>query len=161
MRKAAPPARGRSLAERRAAALAGARLFETLVLPRVNEDVVLALAEQACMETIDLGSVRPQEAALDVVDSSTAHAYGILPIRLDGDALIVAIGDPLNTAVLEDIAASDAHVIIVKQARNFGQHNAIAAGLQEARGDIIVLMDSDLQDRPDNATTFLFVRSER
>ncbi|MHC4252569.1 MAG: hypothetical protein ACYS9X_25915, partial [Planctomycetota bacterium] len=46
VRKAVPPARGRSLDERRAAALAGARLFEALVLPRVNEDVVLALAEQ-------------------------------------------------------------------------------------------------------------------
>jgi dolichol-phosphate mannosyltransferase len=55
-----------------------------------------------------------------------------------------------SLTVLESIAQGDAAVVIVQQARNFGQHNAIAAGLREARGDIIVLMDSDLQDRPED-----------
>jgi glycosyltransferase involved in cell wall biosynthesis len=34
-------------------------------------------------------------------------------------------------------------------ARNFGQHYAITAGLSAARGDWVVVMDSDLQDRPE------------
>jgi len=55
-----------------------------------------------------------------------------------------------SLAVLEHIASQDTDVVIVQQARNFGQHNAIAAGLREARGDIIVVMDSDLQDRPED-----------
>jgi len=55
-----------------------------------------------------------------------------------------------SLAVLEDIVQRDASVVIVQQARNFGQHNAIAAGLREAQGDIIVIMDSDLQDRPED-----------
>ena len=36
----------------------------------------------------------------------------------------------------------------ISLSRNFGQHNAISAGLSEATGDVIVLMDCDLQDDP-------------
>lgn len=45
---------------------------------------------------------------------------------------------------------SDDHIVAVKLVRNFGQQNSIAAGLHIAKGDIIVLMDSDLQDRPED-----------
>jgi len=38
----------------------------------------------------------------------------------------------------------------LKLAKNFGQQNAIAAGLDYAQGDIIVIMDSDLQDKPED-----------
>ena len=44
----------------------------------------------------------------------------------------------------------DDHIVAVKLVRNFGQQNSIAAGLNVAKGDIIVLMDSDLQDRPED-----------
>lgn len=44
----------------------------------------------------------------------------------------------------------DEHIVAVKLARNFGQQNSIAAGLNVAMGDIVVLMDSDLQDRPED-----------
>jgi len=37
----------------------------------------------------------------------------------------------------------------IKLSRNFGQHYAISAGLNEASGDWIVVMDCDLQDRPE------------
>jgi dolichol-phosphate mannosyltransferase len=37
----------------------------------------------------------------------------------------------------------------IKLSRNFGQHNAIAAGLAAARGNWIVVMDCDLQDIPE------------
>src|SRR5258708_9742902 len=37
----------------------------------------------------------------------------------------------------------------IRLARNFGQHAAIAAGLDQACGDWVVVMDSDLQDRPE------------
>lgn len=45
---------------------------------------------------------------------------------------------------------ADGHIVAVKLARNFGQQNSIAAGLNVAKGEIIVLMDSDLQDRPED-----------
>lgn len=71
-----------------------------------NAEVAMALAEQAGLETVDLDQVQPSEEALEKVDASTAHTFGVLPIRLEADTLIVAIGDPLNTAVLEDLSFS-------------------------------------------------------
>jgi glycosyltransferase involved in cell wall biosynthesis len=39
---------------------------------------------------------------------------------------------------------------ILKLARNFGQYYSTSAGLDRAKGEITVLMDSDLQDRPED-----------
>lgn len=51
--------------------------------------------------------------------------------------------------ILEDLAATDpAHVRVVDFRRNFGQTAAIAAGIDYASGDIIVLLDADLQNDP-------------
>ncbi len=44
----------------------------------------------------------------------------------------------------------DNRIKVIKLARNFGQQNSISAGLDYAKGDIIVIMDSDLQDRPED-----------
>jgi glycosyltransferase involved in cell wall biosynthesis len=52
--------------------------------------------------------------------------------------------------VLHAIQARDDRVVIVRQARNFGQAASIAAGLRCSVGSIVVLMDSDLQDRPED-----------
>jgi glycosyltransferase involved in cell wall biosynthesis len=51
--------------------------------------------------------------------------------------------------VLEEIAAADPeHVCVVELRRNFGQTAAIAAGIDHAKGDVIILMDADLQNDP-------------
>jgi glycosyltransferase involved in cell wall biosynthesis len=49
---------------------------------------------------------------------------------------------------LDALAAHDEHVRVVHLARNFGHQAAVQAGLAHARGDAVVLMDSDLQDSP-------------
>lgn len=50
---------------------------------------------------------------------------------------------------IETIAASNSKVRGVKLSRNFGQHYAITAGLDLALGEWVVVMDCDLQDRPE------------
>jgi glycosyltransferase involved in cell wall biosynthesis len=45
--------------------------------------------------------------------------------------------------------SKSSHVRGVRLSKNFGQHSAITAGLSLAKGDWIVVMDCDLQDRPD------------
>jgi hypothetical protein len=56
-----------------------------------ESDVMLALAEQAGLETVDLATVEPRKDALALVDGTTAHAYGVLPLRREGDTLIVHV----------------------------------------------------------------------
>ena len=52
--------------------------------------------------------------------------------------------------ILVQFQKSNPKLKIIKLARNFGQSNSTAAGLDHAKGDIIVIMDSDLQDRPED-----------
>ena len=53
-------------------------------------------------------------------------------------------------AALERIHADDAHVRAVRLKRNSGQHPAMHAGLSRARGGIVVTMDGDLQNPPED-----------
>ncbi len=52
-------------------------------------------------------------------------------------------------SLLESFAVSDERVIIIKLSRNFGQENAITAGLRCVQGQRVVLIDGDLQDPPE------------
>jgi undecaprenyl-phosphate 4-deoxy-4-formamido-L-arabinose transferase len=53
-------------------------------------------------------------------------------------------------AVLERIHAGDSRVRAVRLKRNFGQHPAMHAGLTRVRGDVVVTMDGDLQNAPED-----------
>jgi len=53
-------------------------------------------------------------------------------------------------AVVERLHRADPHVHAVRLKRNFGQHPAMHAGIVRARGDIVVTMDGDLQNPPED-----------
>ncbi|RRA47337.1 glycosyltransferase family 2 protein [Acidipila sp. EB88] len=57
--------------------------------------------------------------------------------------------------LLEEIAAVDSRVLVVKLRRNFGQTSALAAGFDHAQGEFILAMDGDLQHDPDEIPNFL------
>ena len=42
------------------------------------------------------------------------------------------------------------HVSVLRLSRNFGQHAALTAGMDHARGNYVAIMDGDLQDRPED-----------
>ena len=46
-------------------------------------------------------------------------------------------------------SSADNRVKGIKFSRNFGQHYAITAGIKIANGDWVIVMDGDLQDRPE------------
>jgi dolichol-phosphate mannosyltransferase len=52
-------------------------------------------------------------------------------------------------AKLAAMAAADPNVKVLKFSRNFGHQIAITAGVDDARGDCVVVIDSDLQDPPE------------
>ncbi len=57
--------------------------------------------------------------------------------------------------LLEEIAAVDSRVLVVKLRRNFGQTPALAAGFDNASGEFILAMDGDLQHDPNEIPKFL------
>ena len=64
---------------------------------------------------------------------------------------IIFVNDecPQNSwEVISSIASRDKNVKAIKLSKNFGQHYAITAGVDHCSGQYVVVMDCDLQDRP-------------
>ena len=57
--------------------------------------------------------------------------------------------------MLQQIAAVDRRVVVVKLRRNFGQTSALAAGFDHAVGEYVIAMDGDLQHDPHDIPMFL------
>ena len=76
-----------------------------------------------------------------------------------GDSFeLVLVDDGSNDRtykLLEEIAAVDSRVLVVKLRRNFGQTSALAAGFDHATGEFILAMDGDLQHDPNDIPAFL------
>jgi glycosyltransferase involved in cell wall biosynthesis len=74
----------------------------------------------------------------------------LLPVTLDFELVLVSDGgNDGSWETIEELSAADPRVKGIKFTRNFGQHLAISAGLDVCDGDWVVVMDSDLQDRPE------------
>lgn len=85
-------------------------------------------------------SVRPLYAAI---------VAGVAPLGVSFEIVFVDDGSRDGTAgIADEIARADPRVCLVKFRRNYGQTPAMAAGIAEARGEIIVTMDGDLQNDP-------------
>lgn len=88
----------------------------------------------------------------EILDELSKRLVQILP-QLCNDYEIVFVDDGSKDNSWAKIGAlkkQNDHIVGIKLMRNFGQQNAIAAGLDHVAGDIIVLMDADLQDRPED-----------
>lgn len=66
------------------------------------------------------------------------------------EIILVEDGSPDNSwAAIARECERDQRIRGIRLSRNFGQHNAIYAGLQASSGEWVVVMDCDLQDRPE------------
>ena len=58
-------------------------------------------------------------------------------------------------AAISALCADDDRIVGINCAKNSGQHNAIMAGLRQTRGDLILLMDDDMQTHPSQCVKLL------
>ena len=87
----------------------------------------------------------------------SARLHDALPGAV-GDFEIVLVvdgGDPATWTAAAALDRDSPHVRALRLSRNFGQHNALVAGVRAARHDVIVTMDDDLQHRPEEIPTLL------
>ena len=71
-------------------------------------------------------------------------------IKLSFEIILVNDASPDNSwQIIQTLAERDERVKGISLSRNFGQHYAITAGLDRATGRWVVVMDCDLQDRPE------------
>lgn len=73
---------------------------------------------------------------------------------LDGQSYEIVLvhdcGPDESWATISGLAKADDRIRGINLRKNFGQHNAVMAGLNYARGGVIVTMDDDLQHSPDD-----------
>ena len=99
----------------------------SIVVPVFNEDKVLSTFHAKASE-----SLRPLEERFDI------------------EFVFVDDGSWDNSfQILKDISRKDTRVRPIRLSRNFGHQIAVTAGLDHAVGNIVVIIDSDLQDPPD------------
>jgi glycosyltransferase involved in cell wall biosynthesis len=73
----------------------------------------------------------------------------------DWEVILVDDGSTDHTAVLLSAWAQRPHFRVLQLSRNFGKEAALTAGLQAARGEVVVLMDADMQHSPALIPTFM------
>jgi polyisoprenyl-phosphate glycosyltransferase len=102
-----------------------ARFALSIVVPVFNEEVVLAEFHRRLAAVLDTLGLRVEVIYVD--DGSS-----------DG-----------SSCLIEQLHASDPRVALLELSRNFGKEIAMSAGLDEAHGDAVVVIDADLQDPPE------------
>ncbi|WP_369977134.1 glycosyltransferase family 2 protein [Xanthomonas bundabergensis] len=73
----------------------------------------------------------------------------------DYEIVLVNDGSPdhsLDLAIA--LSAADPHVVVVDLSRNFGHHKAMMTGLAHAAGELVFLIDSDLEEEPEWLAAF-------
>jgi glycosyltransferase involved in cell wall biosynthesis len=92
----------------------------------------------------------------NVVRMHQAIVQSIEPLGVSFEMVFVDDGSKDDTLELAiGIAQKDPRVRVVKFRRNFGQTPAMAAGIEHARGEILITMDGDLQNDPRDIQEFL------
>ncbi len=103
----------------------------TAVLPVYNEAAVLAELFRRVRDAIEKSGSRQEIIFVD-----------------DGS-------DDGSEELLDNLAADHPQVRVIHLSRNFGHQAAVQAGLAHAHGDVVLLMDSDMQDAPEALERFL------
>jgi polyisoprenyl-phosphate glycosyltransferase len=104
-----------------------------------------------------LSVVLPVYNEAEVLPVLAARIAGVLsacPMRYE----LIFIDDGSrdeSPQVLDQLAAASDRIRVIHLSRNFGHQAAVQAGLSHARGDAVVLMDSDMQDAPEAIPRFL------
>jgi len=88
-----------------------------------------------------------EENLPELLDRLTAT---LVPLGKSYEIVLVNDGSRDGSLVLlRDASARDPHLVVVDFNRNYGQHAAVFAGFESCRGEVVVTLDADLQNPPE------------
>ncbi len=119
------------------------------------EDHSLPLQEKNKKPRISV--ISPVYLAERCIDELIARLMTTLEkIAWDIEIILVEDASPDGSwAKIEESTKKDPRIMGLRLSRNFGQHSAITAGIEQASGEWIVVMDCDLQDQPEEIPKLL------
>lgn len=106
---------------------------------------------------MNLSIVIPVYKSAPILPTLVARLEAILPqIAQEYEVILVNDGSPDNSwEVIVQLAESRPWLRGILLMRNYGQHNALLAGIRAAQGEIIITMDDDLQHPPEEIPKLL------
>lgn len=116
-----------------------------------------ATGETPVMTPVAISIIIPFYEEADNVEPLFSHLFAVVR-GLDKSCEIIAVNDGSRDRTLERLKSqtvSNPELTVIDLRRNSGQTAAIMAGLDHARGDIIVTLDGDLQNDPDDIVVLL------
>src|ERR1044072_2485689 len=106
-------------------------------------------------------------AMLSIVVPIHNEEHSILPLYDRLTAVVEQVQRPYEILFVDDasrdrsfellgnLVETDGHLKVIRLRRNFGQTAALSAGFHEAKGNIIIAMDGDLQHEPEDIPALL------
>ena len=99
----------------------------------------------------------------EVLPELLRRVAAMLDSVLGGPHELVLVDDgsrDRSVELIEQAAREDPRITLISLSRNFGHQAALSAALDEVSGDIVVLMDGDLQDPPEEVPKLLAVMAQ-
>ena len=114
----------------------------------INEDQqVEALAQQSNLKIANLNEIKPQPDAILLVPATMASLYKVIPLSVKDRILTVAIADPNNITVADDLrnllGLNDVVTLLVPQSAFEETQKKCYAGKEESIADLIQQMEGD------------------
>lgn len=114
-----------------------------------NDEAILAEKTIKTMVSIVCPAYQEQEVVLPFY-KELSNVLSTLEECFDYEIILVDDGSKDRTlSVLKEIATADKRFFYISLSKNFGHQAAITAGLEEAKGDLVITLDSDLQHPPE------------
>ncbi|WP_103867187.1 glycosyltransferase family 2 protein [Aquimarina sp. I32.4] len=106
---------------------------------------------------MEISIISPVYLAQNLIDELVHRLENTLSsICNEYEIILIEDGSPDESwNAIENICKKNKNVLGLKLSRNFGQHYAITAGLANAKGKWVIVMDCDLQDQPEEIPKLL------
>jgi type IV pilus assembly protein PilB len=113
-----------------------------------RDDIWPIVASELGAEYVDLTNFEPPEALLSLVPAGLARLHGALPVSYDDDGISVALTDPLNPQILEDLRfaiGQEVKLVIAADHIVEAKINQLYGGEEKAMDDILGQLDGGLK----------------